>query len=246
MVNLMQDHFMDPEGEIYACGGLREEDRLDVLELCCEENSLLTDTINKMGGKAERAGLFNGCDILKVGGRERIRHIIRIRRPKWIWVAYPCGASSPIQRLNEISEEGWYRSMRRKQKSRRPIKLGNELLAEHLQGGGHVAWEWPRYNDGWYFPEVKAFWKDLDYEDHNFDGCMFGLRPEGFHKKPWTVRSSRSGVFELMERKCNGSHTHVPFGRWLQDEEVSSLHHLHVQPGHRLRRVRPRDHQDRP
>eukprot|EP00913_Durusdinium_trenchii_P001265 g1166.t1 len=104
MVNLTQDHFMDLEDEIYACGGLREEDRLDVLELCCEENSLLADTINKMGGKAERAGLFNGCDILKVEGRERIR----------------------------------------------------------------------------------------------------------FHKKPWTVRSSRSGVFELMERKCNGSHTHVP------------------------------------
>ena len=139
MVNLMQDHFMDPEGEIYACGGLREEDRLDVLELCCEENSLLTDTINKMGGKAERAGLFNGCDILKVEGRERIRQIIRTRHPKWIWVAHPCGASSPIQRLNEISEEGWYKSMRRQQKSRRLIKLGNELHAERWSRGLGVA-----------------------------------------------------------------------------------------------------------
>ena len=100
----LKEHFDDLEEEIFACGSMRENEQLDVLELCCEENSLLTETIRKMGGKAERAGHFNGCDLMKASGRKKVREIIRLRKPRWIWISFPCGATSSIQHLNEITD----------------------------------------------------------------------------------------------------------------------------------------------
>ena len=185
---------------------------LDLLELCCEENSILTETVKKLGGNAERAGLFNGCDLLKADGRAKIKKIIEERRPRWIWISFPCGATSPIQNLNEITDYGWYQSQRRKQKSRRLVKFGYEVLEDHVRNGGGIVQEWPRYNAAWNFPEVKAFWDKLNYSDHNLDGCMFNLRaPDGnHHKKPWTLRCNRPGVMSKMERLCDGSHHHSP------------------------------------
>ena len=207
----IKDYFEDYEDEIFACGGQRDCDRLDVLELCCESDSLLTTIIQKTGGKAERAGLFNGCDLTKASGRAKVRQIIAERRPKWIWVSYPCGATSPIQHLNEVTDYGWWKSMKRKQKSRKLLQHGNEILEEYVETGGNLGWEWPRYNEGWQLPEVRRFWQKMDYADHHLDGCRFGLRSsEGLHKKPWTIRTNRPGAFQLMEKLCRGDHAHAP------------------------------------
>ena len=76
-----------------------------------------------------------------------------------------------------------------------------------------VVWEWPRYNEGWHLPEVRSFWAQIAHIDHNLvDGCMFNLRAQdgNYHKKPWTLRSNRFGVFSKMERLCDGSHKHSP------------------------------------
>ena len=211
VLNVLRTHFEDVDEEIYACGGMRECDRLDVLELCCEEDSLLTKTIQQLGGRAERAGLFNGCDLMKASGREKVKEIIKVRKPRWIWVSYPCGPNSTIQHLNELTEDGWLKSMKRRQKCRKLIRYGNEILLDYVNAGGNVAWEWPRNNDGWHLSEVRSFWQQMDFVDHNFDGCMFNLRcHEGFHKKPWTVRTNRNGVFHPLERQCDGSHRHLP------------------------------------
>ena len=56
LVNYVQEYFDDMEEEIFACGGMRDDDRLDLLELCCEENSLLTEVVRAARGKAERLG----------------------------------------------------------------------------------------------------------------------------------------------------------------------------------------------
>lgn len=162
LVNYVQEYFDDMEEEIFACGGMREDDRLDLLELCCEENSLLTEVVRAAGGKAERAGLFNGCDLMTASGREKVQKIIDEKKPRWIWVSYPCGPTSPIQHLNEISEEGWWQSMRRKQRARRLVKHGNEILIKYVKNGGNLVWEWPRYNEGWHLPEVRSFWAQID------------------------------------------------------------------------------------
>ena len=207
----LEEYFEEFDDNVFECGRLRECDMLDVLELCCEEDSLLTATVLKMGGKAERAGLFNGCDLLKESGREKVKEIIRTRKPRWIWVSYPCGPTSPIQHLNEITDDGWRKSMKRRQRHRRLLKAGNDILEDYANAGGNVAWEWPRYNEGWKLSEVRTFWNKFDYMDHDFDGCMFNLKSvNGYHKKPWRLRCNRKGVFHAMERCCDGSHRHDP------------------------------------
>ena len=149
---------------------------------------------------------------MKASGREKVQKIIDEKKPRWVWVSYPCGPTSHIQHLNEISEEGWWQSMRRKQRARRLVKHGNEILLKYIQNGGKLVWEWPRYNEGWHLPEVRSFWAQIAHIDHNLDGCMFNLRAQdgNYHKKPWTLRSNRFGVFSKMERLCDGSHKHSP------------------------------------
>ena len=39
------------------------EDRLHLLEVCCGPESVLTDCVRRRGGRAERAGLHNGCNV---------------------------------------------------------------------------------------------------------------------------------------------------------------------------------------
>ena len=149
---------------------------------------------------------------MKASGREKVQKIIDEKKPRWVWVSYPCGPTSHIQHLNEISEEGWWQSMRRKQRARRLVKHGNEILLKYIQNGGKLVWERPRYNEGWHLPEVRSFWAQIAHIDHNLDGCMFNLRAQdgNYHKKPWTLRSNRFGVFSKMERLCDGSHKHSP------------------------------------
>ena len=43
---------------------------------------------------------------MKASCREKVQKIIDEKKPRWVWVSYPCGPTSHIQHLNEISEEG--------------------------------------------------------------------------------------------------------------------------------------------
>ena len=47
-----------------------------VLELCCEENSGITRAIELRGGRGIRCGLFNGCDLNKRSGFNKVMNLI--------------------------------------------------------------------------------------------------------------------------------------------------------------------------
>ena len=44
--------------------------QLDLMELCCEKDSLLSTYMEKGGGTAFRAGLFNGFDLMTEHGTQ--------------------------------------------------------------------------------------------------------------------------------------------------------------------------------
>ena len=84
------------------------EDRqrpLDLMELCCEKDSLLSTCMEKSGGTAFRAGLHNGFDLMTESGTELASAAVYRLRPKLLWVSFPCGPTSPIQALNEVTDE---------------------------------------------------------------------------------------------------------------------------------------------
>ena len=134
--------------------------------------------VERCGGRAARAGLFNGCDLLRAEGRAKIRSLIKELRPRWVWVSMPCGATSTAQFLNELNPEAWAKSQARKRRSRRLVRYMIEILEDFVTEGGLVAWEWPRHNQAWRFPEVGSFWAKRSGEEILLDGCQFNLRNE--------------------------------------------------------------------
>ena len=74
--------------------------QLDLMELCCEKDSLLSACMEKSGGTSFRAGLHNGFDLMTEHGTELAIAAVRRLRPKLLWASFPCGPTSPIQALN--------------------------------------------------------------------------------------------------------------------------------------------------
>ena len=188
---------------------------VDVMEVCCEADSLLVTMVEKNGGRGIRLGLFNGFDLLTDAGLQKALQAVREHRPKVLWISMPCGATSPIQHLNELTPEAKKKSMQRRARSRRLVKNGVKVMNEQVYLGGEVLQEWPFPNDAWKQREIREFWHSLQSigreETIRLDGCAFGLRCEqGMMKKPWMLRCSKPGLFTALNRRCNGRHEHVP------------------------------------
>ena len=189
--------------------------QVDVMEVCCEEDSLLVKTVEQMGGTGVRLGLFNGFDLMSDSGLQRALEAVRFHRPKVLWISMPCGATSPIQHLNELTPEAWKKSQQRRRKSKKLVKNGVRLMAEQIWCGGQVLQEWPFPNDAWKQREIVDFWNTLASMDRcetvRLDGCTVGLRSDdGLMKKPWMLKSTAPGMFSTLNRRCDGTHDHVP------------------------------------
>ena len=182
-----------------------------VLELCCEENSGITKAVEARGGRGIRCGLFNGCDLNKKAGFRKVYNLIVDEKPDVLWLALPCGPTSNIQELNMINPESREKIEKKIAQSKRLAAKAVTLMELHRSQGGEIVQEWPRYNKGWRFGSIMAFWKKLDYQEAYVDGCSFGLRAPsgGLIKKPWKLRSTTKRVWR-MQSLCQCQEPHVP------------------------------------
>ena len=190
--------------------------RVDLVEVCCGPNSLLTQVVVEMGGTAERIGLHNGYDMSTPKGLDKARQLIGKLRPRWLWFSLPCGPTSNIQNLNENTPEKLARSLKRKQKSRRTCRNCAQLGKEQILRGDQLGWEWPLGNQAWNFQEIREFLSFLEaygcYFPARLDGCMVGVvAPDNGEsmKKPWRIVSSCKQMAMKLDIKCDGSHSHV-------------------------------------
>ena len=212
--NKAYDLRQDVEEAMMECVG-EPLSPVDVMEVCCEMDSLLVKTVEQMGGTGMRLGLFNGYNLLTDAGLQRVLEAIRRYRPKVLWISMPCGATSPIQHLNELTPEAWKKSQKRRSRSKKLVKNGVRAMAEQIWLGGEILQEWPFPNDAWKQKEVMDFWNTLASMDRcetiRLDGCAVGLRTDdGFMKKPWMLKSSAPGMFSQLAKRCDGTHQHVP------------------------------------
>ena len=205
---LMEALMSCSENTVYKC---------DLVEVCCGPESGITRIINEKGGKAFRIGLENDMDLTTTHGFERALEFLRIVRPRWLWVSPTCGPTSPLQRLNQKTE---IQRKRLKQKVRKSKKLASrvvQMCEQHVSEGGHLAWEWPRYNTGWTFPHVHNFFQSLSQEGilwvAKLDGCMVDIRTPDtgeLMKKPWCIKTTNKHMYHALNIQCNGEHVHVP------------------------------------
>ena len=189
---------------------------LDLLEVCCGPDSSLTNMVVEQGGKAMRLGLHNGYDLSTQAGLQKALRVVFVHKPRWIWFSPPCGPTSPIQHLNERTPEMQERSRKRKRKSKAIATNCTVLAKEQHACGRRFGWEWPRVNEAWQFPAVRALFSHLESNDQlhraKLDGCMVGVRASDnglCMKKPWLIQSNDQPMAQTLSIKCNGAHQHT-------------------------------------
>ena len=140
-----------------------------------------------------------------------MKALIEEEKPDAVWVALPCGPTSSIQELNMLTPEGLEKVQAKVAKSRKLAGRAVTLMELQVARGGEVVQEWPRYNKGWKFNCIQAFWNRHEHHEAYADGCAYGLcAPSGGAiKKPWRLRSTTRRIWK-MQRLCQCQEPHVP------------------------------------
>ena len=189
---------------------------IDLLEVCCGPQSPLSQMMEEKGGKVVRLGLHNGFDLSTSVGYEKALRVMIQLKPRWTWFSCPCGPTSPIQHLNERTPDMLARSKKRRAQSRKIATSCISLAKEQHSSGRQFAWEWPRTNDAWHFPAVKALFSYLEASNELFtaklDGCMVGVRAADngvLMKKPWMIKCTDASMASALDLRCNKQHEHT-------------------------------------
>lgn len=157
---MLLDSLRSAADRIEECLSQFDTSCCDLMEVCCSEDSRLTETICRKGGRAYRVGLSNKMDMSTNHGVDRACRLAEVVRPRWMWVSTPCGPTSPIQNMNQNSPEQIERLRLKKRKSRKIIRGCIRLAREHVARGGQLVWEWPLNNAAWQYKEVRDFPKE--------------------------------------------------------------------------------------
>ena len=188
----------------------QQKEPFKVMEICCEEDSGITKAVEALGGKGIRCGLFNGCDLNKNAGFNKVAKMLRDEKPDLLWISLPCGPTSNIQELNMLTTEGFNKVQEKVRKSKRLAARAVHLMEMQVAEQRDVGQEWPRYNKAWQFKSIQNFWKHVTTYEAAVDGCAYGLRTEeGLMKKPWRVKCTSKNIWHL-QRLCTCEEPHVP------------------------------------
>ena len=202
--------------ELVEILGTLQNDHCALLEVCCAPQSGLTEKIQQLGHVAYRIGLQNNMDLTTEVGYQRASDFGHSVKPNWMWFSVPCGPNSPIQNLNQRTEQQMHTLQKKRKKNKRIINNCIRLAREQIARGGHIGWEWPRENMGWSDPQLKGFFRYLLelglFHVAMLDGCQVGVVAHDSGepmKKPWKIVTSCSHMSKVMNLRCPGDHVHA-------------------------------------
>lgn len=188
----------------------------DLMEVCCDMNSGLAHMVNSKGGVGYRVGTHNDMDLTMERGYHRASSFGKEVQPRWMWFSTPCGPNSPIQNMNQRTDEQVQRLAKKRVKSKYLIRRCIRLAEEQIDHGGHVGWEWPWNNLGWHSHDMKRFMKKLSnlgiLHFSRLDGCQVGVVAHDTGQpmlKPWRIMSTSKEMQLALERRCSHDHEHA-------------------------------------
>ena len=200
-----------PEGLL---GSMVLSDRLFLLEVACGEDSVLCAEAERRGWPIQRAGLHNGFDLCEAAGLRRLIDVIRACRPKHVWVSTECGAFSPLQNLNQRTQQQ-KECLRNKQREARKQHLAAIVVRYVARASGcHVHWEWSRRCRAWSWDPMDRMRQDLGMSTAIIGGCRVGLLAKDSHSvmgKEWRIESTCPGFardvhLPCLGKECTGTH----------------------------------------
>ena len=138
---------------------LSAERCIDLLEVCCSTESILSKLVLEKGGSAFRATLQNACDLTTKSGIAKIKHLRLLHRPKHVYASPPCGLDSPMQRLNDPNGPAFHQRLRAHRKTKNIlVKNVLEFGEEQIADGLDFTFEWSKWCSGWkHNQDLQAF-----------------------------------------------------------------------------------------
>ncbi|CAK0837902.1 unnamed protein product, partial [Prorocentrum cordatum] len=193
--------------------------RIDLMEVCCPEDSSLSKAVQDQGGKVFRCGLFNGIDMGTATGLRRALHLLRRLRPRRLVLSPPCTADCPIQNLNQKTAQQKATYLAKVRKARRIQRNCKSLWEDSKKiHDCHTELEQPASSRSWTrSPSIKAM-RDQMHETI-IHGCAYGFREARsglLMRKAWRICSTGPEFGAKLGRTCSNrpgrgdNHTHRP------------------------------------
>ena len=192
----------------------------DLWEICCSSESWLTQACERDGLRCLRVNLYNNLDVYKPSTWERLKDLAKVRKPKRLWMSFPCTKWCPWNRLN-FAGDRWYLLELLRRKERAMLNRGVDFLIFMVDNypGIEIYWEWPRDCEGWHQHVLQRLQRELLrrgllWEPVRIDGCRYGLRDrnnENLVLKRWIIRTTNPKFVNHFHNKtCTGDHVHTP------------------------------------
>lgn len=183
----------------------------EVWELCCHEQSTLTEAALARGLAARRLTLETGYDFTTNGAVRKAKRLALKLRPRKAWLSPPCTPWCQWQNTHQRTSSQ-RRTLRKKRLQSRRLLRGclRLLLIVVLKCKGDFYFEWPTGNLGWSLPALKTFQERLrarGVKVHRcrVDGCQYGMMTlDGAHfvRKRWTILTSDAAMKVGLEARC--------------------------------------------
>lgn len=186
--------------------------RLMLLEVCCAEDSVLTQACCDIFGPdtALRVSHWNGGDIETKQGREYVKKLIREKRPRLVWLSPECGPFSPMQHLNQKSEKQRLDLQEKRKHARLQYDGVCELGMYSHSIGVRFLIELSERCEAWQLPVFQKLKQDLQCSQGVCKGCQVGLRDnEGLLlSKGWKMLGTDHELIRHMSLRCTTDHPH--------------------------------------
>ena len=198
-----------------AWSELVQTQRLFLLEVACSERSILTQEARKQMGEhsAQRCSIWNGYDLTKPEGVQKIKRLISNLRPRHVWISCDCGPYSPLQRLNKRNESQEQKLLEKQAYAYQEYQGGIEVAKYAKRYGSEVHWELSERCEAWKLPLIEQFVSDLNLRKVTCHGCTVGLKAPDTGElmcKGWTIATTHAGVFRHLHLPCQKNHRKAP------------------------------------
>ena len=187
---------------------LAYQGRTVLLEVACSPESVLTRVTRERAGYQEaaiRCSHWNNHDLRTGEGVKLILSLIDRLRPQHVWISTECGPYSPIQNLNQRTEEQRQELEAKRRDVLRQYVGASCVMHYAIQKGCHTSWEWSEKSHAWRLPLVQKLIDQYQLWVVVTHGCQVNLRDpksNGLLHKGWKVMTTHKRLATMLDLPC--------------------------------------------
>ena len=160
---------------------LVSHDRVQILEVACSPNSILSETMRELTGSDrtyKRCSLFNEYDLGTNQGIRKVIHEVDVENPKHVWLSPVCGPFSVMQNINQRTPEQREALQAKRQEAMKHYVGCSIIYTYCVQKGIEVTWEWSQSCQAWRLPLIQKLVEKHQPYFSIVRGCQVGLKTE--------------------------------------------------------------------